>query len=557
MSHVYHMYVTLLPFTCIPHVYELPSSHMYITCTYMTLLLVYSFLVCSFHSVPLVQQQAHYIKDHLSLNVGMYKGDMNVDNWDKLRWKGEFEKNHVLVMTHQIFLNILNHFPTEFPLSKINLLIIDECHHCTKSHPYREIMRHFESFPEADLPRVLGLTASLIKAKTKPHELESSIRKLESYMRCRCQTAADLIMVDNCATQPKESFVRYTTSEDRSLDAVLRVLSSPLDIIQNFSKQQKQECPRAQDTCKGLLDDVHYTLESLGVSSAYQVAVEAAKTIQNIYYSQGTMMGTKDKRLLESTNTALRVFLRLVKQGSASSGQGPARTAPVASKVNCLLRILGDYGIESGETNVGNDHQLSHSLLDKPDKLCGIVFVQRRSTAVRLCELINTLRKTQPDLQYIKCDYLVGHGAGSSVKEAMKASKQEDVLWRFRRKRTNLLIATSVVEEGLDVPHCNLIVRFDLPNDIRSYIQSKGRARARKSQYIMMVNAAHERDQRGTLEYYKDLETALRELVRKQRSVPSGDELKEAASEDVPPYQPYGEQGAKASLSSSLSLLHM
>ena len=520
-------------------------------------LLVYSFLVCSFHSVPLVQQQAHYINDHLSLNVGMYKGDMNVDNWDKLRWRGEFEKNHVLVMTHQIFLNILNHFPTEFPLSKINLLIIDECHHCTKSHPYREIMRHFDSFPEADLPRVLGLTASLIKAKTKPHELESSIRKLESYMRCRCQTAADLIRVDHCATQPKEYIVTYTTStsEDRTLDAVLRVLSSPLDIIQNFSKQQKQECAGTQDTCKGLLDDVHYTLESLGVSSAYQVAVEAAKTVQRIY-KQGTLMGTKDRRLLESTNTALKVFLHLVNPGSASSGQGPVGTAPVASKVNCLLRILGDYGIESGETNVGNYQQPSRSL-DKPDKLCGIVFVQRRSTAVRLCELIDALRKTQADLQYIKCDYLVGHGAGSSVREAMKASKQEDVLSRFRRKRINLLIATSVVEEGLDVPHCNLIVRFDLPNDIRSYIQSKGRARARKSQYIMMVNATLERDQRSTLENYRDLETALRELVRKQRSVPSGDELKEAASEEVPPYQPYGEQGAKATLSSSLSLLHM
>ena len=47
------------------------------------------------------------------------------------------------------------------------------------------------------------------------------------------------------------------------------------------------------------------------------------------------------------------------------------------------------------------------------------------------------------------------------------------VLRKFRQKEYNLLISTSVLEEGVDIPRCNLIVRFDLPKDYRSYVQSK------------------------------------------------------------------------------------
>lgn len=45
-----------------------------------------------------------------------------------------------------------------------------------------------------------------------------------------------------------------------------------------------------------------------------------------------------------------------------------------------------------------------------------------------------------------------------------------------------------MVDEGVDIPQCTLIVRFDLPQDFRAYIQSKGRARHSSSQYTMLVS---------------------------------------------------------------------
>ena len=51
----------------------------------------------------------------------------------------------------------------------------------------------------------------------------------------------------------------------------------------------------------------------------------------------------------------------------------------------------------------------------------------------------------------------------------------------------HLIIATKILEEGLDVPSCNLIVRFDPSATVRSFIQSRGRARKQNSDYVLLV----------------------------------------------------------------------
>lgn len=80
------------------------------------------------------------------------------------------------------------------------------------------------------------------------------------------------------------------------------------------------------------------------------------------------------------------------------------------------------------------------------------------------------------------------------------------VLRKFRAHETNLLIATSIVEEGVDIPKCNLVVRFDLPTEYRSYVQSKGRARAPVSNYIMLADSERTTAFEDDLSTYKAIE---------------------------------------------------
>lgn len=53
--------------------------------------------------------------------------------------------------------------------------------------------------------------------------------------------------------------------------------------------------------------------------------------------------------------------------------------------------------------------------------------------------------------------------------------------------QVNIIIATSMLEEGLDVQSCNLVIRFDPSATICSFIQSRGRARMQNSDFVLMV----------------------------------------------------------------------
>lgn len=49
-------------------------------------------------------------------------------------------------------------------------------------------------------------------------------------------------------------------------------------------------------------------------------------------------------------------------------------------------------------------------------------------------------------------------------------------------------MATKVGEEGLDIQTCCLVIRFDLPETVASFIQSRGRARMPQSEYAFLVD---------------------------------------------------------------------
>ena len=135
---------------------------------------------------------------------------------------------------------------------------------------------------------------------------------------------------------------------------------------------------------------------------------------------------------------------------------------------------------------------------EQDNKLCGIVFVERRYTALILSEQINIVAKLDHELSFVKSDFVIGHGTGGRVNFSnemeMNFKKQEEVLRQFRRPKPkfNLLIATCVVEEGLDIPKCNMVCRFDFPKSFRSYVQSKGRARKKNSCYYILVDREEE-----------------------------------------------------------------
>ncbi|KAJ2724912.1 Dicer-like protein 1 [Coemansia sp. Benny D115] len=143
----------------------------------------------------------------------------------------------------------------------------------------------------------------------------------------------------------------------------------------------------------------------------------------------------------------------------------------LSPQVNRLLSILHQWSL-------------------RPSEIRGIVFTERRITAITLACIVTSIA----EFAFIRTDVLLGsatkagmglmdqHIRGGSVKAANLA-----VLDDFACGRLNLIFATQVAEEGLDIQPCNLIIRFDMPNTTTSLIQSRGRARMAESQFIVLV----------------------------------------------------------------------
>ncbi|KAG7269208.1 hypothetical protein CRUP_013210 [Coryphaenoides rupestris] len=139
---------------------------------------------------------------------------------------------------------------------------------------------------------------------------------------------------------------------------------------------------------------------------------------------------------------------------------------------------------------------------------------------------------------------VVSSGGYSFLRRKLSSSGSGVVLRKFRAHETNLLIATSIVEEGVDIPKCNLVVRFDLPSEYRSYVQSKGRARAPVSNYIMLADSERTKTFQEDLKTYKAIEKILRNKCSKSAELMEF-EVEQVLDDDdiLPPYVLRSEDG--------------
>lgn len=107
----------------------------------------------------------------------------------------------------------------------------------------------------------------------------------------------------------------------------------------------------------------------------------------------------------------------------------------------------------------------------------------------------------------------IGSGSGAKDDGFAGASFKKQILTilKFKKGELNCLISTSIGEEGIDIPDCNLIIRFDLYTTMIQYIQSRGRARQQGSKFVHMIER-NNGEHRRRLNQNRCDELALREF---------------------------------------------
>ncbi|KAG5857788.1 hypothetical protein ANANG_G00023100 [Anguilla anguilla] len=516
-----------------------------------------------------VIQQAATVRTHSDLQVGEYVSLENTLSWTEEKWNQEMIENQVLVMTCHLFLHVLRN--GVLPLSKINLLVFDECHLAIMDHPYREIMKICEGRPCS--PRILGLTASILNGKCDPSELEEKIQNLERILKSTAETATDLVVLDRYASQPREVVLDCGPYLDKSglCERLLNELDEALRFLNDCNVSAQREDRDPTFISKQVLSDCRAVLTVLGPWCADKVAGIMVRELQKyIKHEQEDL----NRKFLLFTDTILRKIHALCEEHFSPASLDLKFVTP---KVIRLLEILHEYKpferqqFESVEwyNNRNQDNYVSWSdsedddedeeieVKEKPEAnfpspftniLCGIIFVERRYTAVVLNRLIKEAGKQDPELAYISSNFITGHSIGKNQPRnkqmEVEFRKQEEVLRKFRAHETNLLIATSIVEEGVDIPKCNLVVRFDLPTEYRSYVQSKGRARAPVSNYIMLADTERTKAFEEDLKTYKAIEKILRNKCSKSPES-SEFEVEPVLDDDniLPPYVLRSEDG--------------
>lgn len=130
---------------------------------------------------------------------------------------------------------------------------------------------------------------------------------------------------------------------------------------------------------------------------------------------------------------------------------------------------------------------LRQQLKEKPDARI-IVFTNYRDTAEALTTALTQVDGVRPAR-------FVGQASRSEADRGMSQKKQVEMLDRFRGGEFNVLVATSVAEEGLDIPQVDLVIFYEpVPSEVRS-IQRRGRTGRKRAGRVVVLITKDTRDE--------------------------------------------------------------
>ncbi|KAI1783424.1 hypothetical protein LXA43DRAFT_1187033 [Ganoderma leucocontextum] len=499
--------------------------------------------------VALVQQQGDFIAKQTSLRVRRFSGATAHDMSDRAGWKDEFEDSDVFVMTAQILLNLLTH--SHLAMNKISLLVFDECHHTRKNHAYNGIMREYFQTGVEGRPKVFGMTASPI---WNPKNATESLTTLERNLDAKVIAVKD--HVDELAghsPRPEELIEVYPMASgqypdypNRSLRLRLNLDNTPPEIALPVEKI----LTRYEVTYYSLgpfgAELFLYTEMKQRVTQLIRDAIESAMEVLTADQYARIVEGGSLTEVPGAVHPKLREFERILSEFRDDFDDPPdgGLPAPIplswcTPKVKALTQILFNRYTSTFQ---------------------GIVFVEQRHIATCLASM---LRRIPLLAHIIKCEQLVGHGASAVAKSHLKGMAvrgQQDTVQMFRDRQLNILVATSVAEEGLDFPACDLVIRFDPVQHMVGYLQSRGRARHKSSTFIIMVQEGSQAQAERYLEFlksepqlkrvYQQRDLALAIVVEDETDVPDPDDLAQRERYVVP------STGATLTYTSAISLVN-
>src|SRR5690242_8063689 len=212
-----------------------------------------------------------------------------------------------------------------------------------------------------------------------------------------------------------------------------------------------------------------YCLELMGSQGSYSLRAFLERIENDEGKAHASLL--KDSRIME-----IRVLL--------------AKIEKEHPKIQRLIELVKEHHHPSRDNPKGNSSRV-------------LVFTQYRDTARHITDVLSG--------NGIKSSRFVGQ-AKRQGDQGMKQEEQAAVLESFRNGDFDVLVATSIAEEGLDIPEVDLVVFYEpIPSEIR-YIQRKGRTGRNAAGSVIILAANNTVDTRYHHASQKRIESMKRYL---------------------------------------------
>jgi len=414
---------------------------------------------------PLVSQHADFYRTALDIpedDIVVFTGEVSPDDRAAL-----WEDARVVIATPQVVENDL--VGNRISLSDVTHLTFDECHRATGDYAYNYIAERYHE--DATDPLVTGMSAS-------PGDDEEAI----------------LQVCENLGLQE----VEVMTEDDADVDAHTHDTEVDWERV-----QLPDTVVEIRDALNEVIRDRMEALKELGVTNSTDPSV-SEREIQRIQGRLRDLMNNDQSegyqgmsllaevRKLRTAVTyaetqsveALRRYLDRQQEAARSSGASKADQRMVSEPtVRRASRLCRDY--DDIHPKFRRTRMLIAETLGIRDGERVIVFTESRDTAETLTDFL---------ADHFTVERFVGQSdtAGS---DGMTQTEQQDTLDRFRAGEFEVLVSTSVAEEGLDVPEVDLVLFYEpVPTAIRS-IQRKGRTGRQTEGRVVVLMAENTRDE--------------------------------------------------------------
>ena len=462
-------------------------------------------------SKPLTIQHEENFKEFLNVPCTSITGAVKTSEREK-RWA----ESQVICATPQtVESDLLNE---RYSLDDVSLVVFDECHHAVGSYSYVYLASRYVK--ECQNHLILGLTASPGHDKTKIKEVCENLFIQDITIKTEedpdVKPYFNPINIDWIKVEMGPRLEKIRDLVSKALKIRLKGLKD-LGIINTVSVN-KRDILKARDKVQRRIG------QSVNPPKVCFQAISILSAVINLQHALG---------LLESQGVApFNDYVARLRKKTTRAAKN-ILLDPNFSKAVYLAREAEEYGLEHPKMKkliellkleLGMDGQtrLKSMREDKEDKDSPkiIVFTQYRDTLDMIHE--------RCEKEGIKSVRFYGQGT-SDGKKGLTQKEQKNIIKSFKTGNYDVLISTSVAEEGIDIPAVDLVILYEpVPSEIRM-IQRRGRT-GRKSSGRMKVLIA-----KGTIDegyYWTSVrrESRMKTQLATQEAI---EELKLNASEKI------------------------